>query len=432
MDAHARRNAACFIAGESLWGLAMALVASSTVLTVALREYGADERMIGSIAAIEGGLIVLPQLIGAYLFTSRKHRKARVLWYHLLTMIPVLAGAGVLLLYAPRLPAAAVRWGLLCAFAAFVGAVGVIVSVWQDWMASLFPDRERGAVIGLVMFASAGMGSGGGLLAGWLLERYPDRSVFAWLYFAAAATATVSLLTYFLVDDPAADEPEVQARGLSLPGFLARFRASLAERNFRNFLIGRMLATAGFSVLPLVAVYYCSPLGGALPKSTVVSCGAAQTLGVAISNLILGRLGDARGHRWGIVIGAVAQIAVLALLLWTSGQASCVAAYFLAGVCVGSSLVSHLNMLFETCPHDHRLAHITLGNLALSVPLLSAPVVAGFAAEAYGLRPVFAGCAVVSTAALLWILIFVRDPRHVDLYPRTGPDESGPALQTDR
>ncbi|MCK6470151.1 MAG: MFS transporter [Planctomycetes bacterium] len=432
MDALARRNAACFVAGESLWGLAMALVASSTVLTVALREYGADERMIGSIAAIEGGLIFLPQLIGAYLFTSRKHRKARVLWYHLLTMIPVLAGAGVLLHFAPQLPPVAVRWGLLLAFAAFMGAVGVIVSVWHDWMASLFPARARGTVIGLVMFASAGMGSVGGLLAGWLLKHYPDCDVFAWLYFAAAATATVSLLTYFLVDDPAARMPESQTQRLRLADFLARFRASLAERNFRNFLIGRVLATSGFSVLPLVAVYYGSPAGGALSKSVVVSCGAALTLGIALSNLVLGHLGDERGHRLGIVIGAVAQIAVLALLLWTAGEASCMAAYFLAGVCVGSSLVSHLNMLLETCPHDHRLSHITVGNLVLSVPLLSAPIAAGFAAEAYGLRPVFAGCAVVSAAALLWILFFVRDPRHMDLYPQTGPDESGPALQTDR
>lgn len=427
MDALARRNAACFVAGESLWGLAMALVSSSTVLAVALREYGADERMIGSIAAIEGGLIFLPQLVGAYLFTSRKHRKARVLWYHLLTMIPVLAGAGVLLLYAPRLPAAAVRWGLLCAFAAFVGAVGVIVSVWHDWMASLFPDRARGTVIGLVMFASALMGSGGGLLAGWLLEHYSDRSVFAWLYFAAAATATVSLLTYFLVDDPAAGEPESQAKRLGLPDFLARFRTSLADRNFRNFLVGRVLATCGFSVLPLVAVYYGSPEGGALSKSVVVSSGAALTFGIAISNLVLGRLGDARGHRLGIVIGAATQIAVLALMLWTAGEASCIAAYFLAGICVGSSLVSHLNMLLETCPHDHRLSHITLGNLVLSVPLLSAPLAAGFAAEAFGLRPAFAGCAVVSAAALLWILLYVRDPRHVELYEQTGPDNSGPA-----
>lgn len=432
MDALTRRNAACFVAGEGLWGLAMALVASSTVLTVALREYGADERMIGSIAAIEGGLIFLPQMIGAYLFTSKKHRKARLLWYHLLTMIPALAGAGVLLHFADRLSAAAVRWGLLLAFAAFMGSIGVIVSVWQDWMASLFPDRVRGTVIGLVMFASAGLGSGGGLLAGWLLERCPDRSVFAWLYFSAAALCIVSMLVYFLVDDPSAREPETQAQRLGLPGFLARFRASLAERNFRNFLIGRVLATGGFSVLPLVAVYYGSPEGGALPKSTVVSCGAALTFGIALSNLALGRLGDARGHRWGILIGAAAQIAVLALLLWTAGQASCMAAYFLAGICVGSSLVSHLNMLLETCPHDHRLSHITLGNLVLSVPLLAAPLTAGFVAEAYGLRPVFGGCAVVSVAALLWILFFVRDPRHVELYPQAGPDESGPALPPDR
>ena len=74
-EPHKRRNTVFFIAGESFWGMSAAFVASSTVLTVLLRDLGAGDRMIGSIGAIETACLVFPQLIGMYLFTSMKNRK---------------------------------------------------------------------------------------------------------------------------------------------------------------------------------------------------------------------------------------------------------------------------------------------------------------------------------------------------------------------
>ena len=56
------RNARLNVIGESLWGFQISLIAPMTVFAILLRQYGAGERMIGSIGAIGSGLIVLPHL----------------------------------------------------------------------------------------------------------------------------------------------------------------------------------------------------------------------------------------------------------------------------------------------------------------------------------------------------------------------------------
>ena len=139
---------------------------------------------------------------------------------------------------------------------------------------------------------------------------------------------------------------------------------------------------------------------------------------MAISTVLLGRLGDRRGHRAGVIVGAAMQVATLLVVLFSRGLASCVAAYAGAGLCAASGYVSHTNMLFETCPHDHRQAHITAANLVLSLPLLLAPVAAGVFAQRFGPRALFGACLVFSAAATAWFALAVREPRVVDAFVR--------------
>ena len=74
----------------------MAMVAPATVLTVLLRHYGAGERLIGSVGAIESGAVLMPQVLGICLFTSRKRRKGHLVLWHVLLMSPALLVMAVL------------------------------------------------------------------------------------------------------------------------------------------------------------------------------------------------------------------------------------------------------------------------------------------------------------------------------------------------
>ncbi|MDP2815194.1 MAG: MFS transporter, partial [Rectinemataceae bacterium] len=298
-------------------------------------------------------------------------------------------------------------------YALYIGGIGVVVSAWMEWFASFFDSRIRGTVMGITWFASACMGTFGGLIAGWMISYYHHDAFFI-LYFSAGIVAVFSITCFAFVKDPAA-EGEAEAKKIGIMIILAKFRESMRDLNFRSFLVGRIMASLGFCVIPFFAVYFQSESGGSLSGAAIVACGSATTFGAALANLILGRMGDRHGHRIGIIIGTVMQVATMLVIICGYGVISCVLAYFCTGICMGSSFLSHTNILLETCPHDHRIAHITVGNLALSLPMLFAPFVAGLAVESWGLNVVFTICLFINVMAVLWMLFMVKEPRCVEI-----------------
>ncbi len=234
--------------------------------------------------------------------------------------------------------------------------------------------------------------------------------MYAWLYVLAFAIGTLSIfMSVFIRDDSAAHAPETSP---PTPGeMLDRFRHSLADRNFRGVMVGRMLAVTGFCIAPFLALYYRSPRGGALSEQAVISCNTAQVVATAVSVLLLGMMGDRRGHRLGMIVGTTAQVLALATALLWAGLAGCAVVYACAGVYSGAYVVSYTNILFETCPHDNRMAHLTVGSLVTAVPATLGPLLAGQVAETLDLRSLFGGCLAVSAVALGWFVLKTREPR---------------------
>ncbi|HUW34316.1 MAG TPA: MFS transporter [Planctomycetota bacterium] len=411
-----RHNALSNTLGESLWGFQMAMVAPATVLTVLLRHYGSGERLIGSVGAIESGAVLLPQVLGVYLFTSRKRRKVHLVLWHVLLMSPMLLVMGVLARGPGGMSPRAVTIALLVCFGWFQTAMGVIVAVWLDWLARLFGPAIRGRVFGISWCCSALAGTGGALAAGHVLETYPQPLAFSYLYMAASAMTVASMAAFCLMKDPAADAP-ADSPVAGTTGLLDSFKSSLGDRNFRAFIIGRIIATGGFCIGPFITVYYTSAEGGGLAASMVVSLGAALTVGSSIGFLVLGRMGDITGHRLGVMAGIIAQMAALAVVLVSAGRISCMMAFFGAGLAAAGGFLSHTNMLYETCPHDSRIAHITVGNLVMGTTSILCPLLAGVAAARYGTRSLFGICLVLSAGALLWFALRVREPRQVTERP---------------
>ena len=408
------RNAGLYLVGESIWCFQMYMVWPFTVLTMLLAQYGAQRSMIGAISAIAEGAIIVTQVIGVYLFHSRRKRKRQLLAYHFAVILPLMFLLAVAAW--PGLPISGIArcWLLLGSFAAMVLSVGVIMPVWSDWVAHLFRREIRGRVMGISQCAGALIGACGPPTAACFIDRWKDPAVYAWLYALAFGIGVISLTTYFFVrDDEAADAP--QTAPPTPRDVFDRFRHSLLDANFRSFLIGRGLSTAGFCIAPFVVLYYQSAGGGALSDTTILSCSTAQVLATAAAGLGLGFLGDRYGHRFGMIAGVASQVLALGILLASSGLASCVAAYVCIGVCNGVLVVSFTNILFETCPHDNRMAHLTLGSLALALPAIAAPLLAGQVAQRLGLGVLFTICLALSTAALLWFVFRTREPRDLEI-----------------
>ena len=398
------------VSGEGLWGFQTALVAPMTVLTLLLLRFGASQLMISAILAVETGFVALPQWIGNYLVPSAHGRKGFLIRWHLVAPIPLLFLMGAVAFAARSLPAAVVRWSLLIGFGAHTLLIGAVVAVWTDWTADLFGRSLRGTVYGASVTLFSLTGSVAALVSGRVIAANPGDSTFGWLYLWAGAAALLSMICFAAIRDPARLSPDRPIR-LTSADLLASFWESLRDRQFRRYLLGRLLSIVGFCMVPYLAVYYSSHAGGSLSPGAIVSAGAALTAGSALASMVFGRIGDRGGHRIGMLASVGAQVVVLIFALFTRGIGSCILAYAFAGVARGGGMVSGYGMMIETCPHDRRLSHLTVGGLVLSVASIGSPLLAGGVAGSRGLPFLFAACLAISAVAFLWCLLWVEDPR---------------------
>jgi MFS family permease len=196
-----------------------------------------------------------------------------------------------------------------------------------------------------------------------------------------------------------------------LRDIIAAARGSLADAGFRRVLTGRCLSLAGFCIGPFIALHYLSAGGGGLAASLVVSMGAAQTGGSAVACMLFGRIGDRAGHRFGMLMGVVFQIGSLLSALLIKGPAGCFLAMLLAGCVWGTSMISYMNLVIESCPHKVRSAHLMIGNMVVGVAGLLFPIAGALLAAHAGIPALMEASLAVSALALAWGLWKVKDPR---------------------
>jgi len=413
MTPQERHNAACNITGEGFWGFQTAMVMPATVLTLLLTRLGASTTAIGLIPSLDGLALLLP-MTGIYLFRSHKKRKTRIVMFHFLTMVPLLAAMGCLVLAHNLIPREILRVLLIGFWALFVASIGMVSAAWVDWIAHLFRREIRGTITGLGWGTSSLAGIAGALASGWAL-RNNEINTFGWLYLAAAFLAAVSAMIFLMIRDPARDMAVDYAPGLG--DLLAAARSSLSDPAFRAILVGRSLSVAGFCIGPFIALHYLSPHGGALAGSVIVSLGAAQTAGSAVACVFFGRIGDRIGHRFGMLMGIVFQIACLLSVLLVPGPVGYFLAMLFAGCVGGTLLISYMNLVVESCPHEVRSAHVMIGSMVVGVAGVLFPLAGARLAAWAGIPALMQASLAISILAMLWTLWKIKDPR----LPKSSP-----------
>jgi MFS family permease len=401
-----RRNAAVLTGVESFWGFNASVVAAATVLTTLLQRHGASAALLGAIPALELGGVLLPQVLGAFFFHQPHTLKRRIIVWHWAAVLPQLFIMAAICTAAPHLPAVVVRWLLLIFFGVFTCSIGVVAAAWTDWLGHLFPAAMRGRAIGIALCASSLCGAAGALVSGRILAADSSPYSYAILYVLAGIAAALSMSCMLLLKDELTPAPASPAR--------ASWRALL--RSFRHWqyvslLLVRVWMVAGLSLLPFIAVYFTSAAGGGLRDATVVSCGAAMTIGAAVCSLISGWIGDHFGHKASIMVSLLAQCAGTLLLTCTHGRFACMVVYGCIGAASLGGYLSGMNLMIDSCRHDARLAHITAANVVVGIAALTVPLLGGWYAQVFGVAALFRACLCASGAGLLWCALLLRDPR---------------------
>ncbi len=392
----------------------MGLVAPMTALPLLLQNLGAGKVVLGLSFSICTAGWMIGQPVGLFLFGRRRRTKRFLVPWAFCCSVPTYAAMGLaVLLLAVSAPAACAAVILSLLAVRFVGG-GAAVPLWMEWQAMVFRRRVRGRAIGAIAGGSAFGVTVAALAAGAVRGTIGFPNSYALLFAGSALFCMAGLGSYAIVREPEALHRA--ASTLRVRDLFNRFAHSFGEANFRNYLVGRALLTLGAGGAAFYAVHFRSADGGGLAESTVIAVGMFLTLPQAIASPILGRIGDRRGHKSGVMLGALAQLGSIAVAFLGRGLEACVLAFGLMGVAWAAAWVSHTNMLFETCPHESRAAHITLSNVFLGPFVLLVPLGTGWMMEHWtGLRAGLGLTLAPTALGILWLLAMVKEPRAIEM-----------------
>jgi len=408
-----RRNARKCVAGEALFGTGMGFLSSVAVLPLLLKSLGAGEVLLGLLGSIfwAGWLVLQP--LGLFLFGGKPRSKRFLVPWSLAFAVPSYLAVGVLVfLLGPTRPALCVTLVLVVLAVRILGG-GMVMPFWWNWQAVIFRQAIRGRVTGLMAGAFLLGMAASALVAGRAVEAIAFPLNYAILGFVSVAFFSMALSFHYSVREPdVLSEPRERTPAGEMFRF---FYHSLSEPNFRNYLVGRLLMTLGAGGAAFYAVHFESTDGGGLAAGTVIMLSGLMGLAQGLSSFWMGRMGDRSGHKAGILVGAAAQLAAAAVAWLGSGGVACGTTFVLLGVACAAAWVSHMNMLFETCPHESHVAHITLSNIVLGPVIGLVPILTGQVNELVGRRAGIGLTLIPAALGVLWLILAVREPRDIEM-----------------
>jgi MFS family permease len=403
-----RKNALINAVGEGFWGFGGNLVAPLTVLALLITRLGGSKLEVGLLSTIGAAAILFPPLAASFVMQKAAGKRKFLILYHIYLLFPFWVLMGVIILFLAKNHPFASRILLPITYAIYMCAIGFMLPLWMDWIAGLFKKEIRGTAIGWASASAAIGGTVAAFVAGILSPILPYPWNYAALFFIGVVFFALSMVMYIFIEEPPGT---VQAPLMPPKEIIGRFKQSLAQPNYRRYLVSRLLLTAGSGPIAFFAVHYKSAEGGGLSEQTVIALGSAIWISQALMSFGLGRLGDALGHRMGAALGALAQAVSLVIAIFVPGSFGLLVAFAMTGVGIAAGWVSHQNLLFETCPHDCRSAHITITNLVLGPLTTVVPLLTGKAVESFGTPITFGACLLPTVLGIIWLLVFVKEPR---------------------
>ena len=287
----------------------------------------------------------------------------------------------------------------------FTGAQRV---AFQMLMSKLIPIRQRGRLQGYRNFAGGliaavlAWAAGNYLIAdAWLGNGYATTFLFA---FILTSAGLVVLKT--MIREPAAPVSRPQ---MPMMQRIRQFPELLQDRDFAWFLIVQCCSTMARVGAPFWTVYAGMKLGldGALIGILSFLFLGSDT----VSNVLWGPLGDWKGFKLVYVLALVSSVAGVALLVFGNTAVPIYAAFVFLGIGGSGWMLASTTMVLEFGQSEDtpmRLAFVTTAEGAIAA---AGPVGAGLLVAANGFLPLFGIVLAALAAALLVLVLKVKDPR---------------------
>ncbi len=403
---HYRFNFTVNVLDGGFFMLGIGFASWVTVLPLFVSHLTSSALLIGLIPAVHTVFWQLPQLFMARAVASRTRLKPAVLTLTLVERLPYLF-FGLLALFVLRLSAAqalALTFALLTIQG--LGA-GFTANFWQTMISRTIPPPRWGLFFGTQAAFGSLLGTGSAIAAGWILsgQAYPVN--FAICFFLCAASMGISYFFLAATREP----PETSSQpAVSAPAFRRQLWAILrTDRNFSWYLASRWLQSivaipGAFITIYAAARFQADPAFlGVLTGSLMIT--------QMICNPLLGLLGDRWGHRRAMLLGTLAGLAAPVVALLAPNVGWLFVVFVLIGIHAVSYWLLGITLTLEFGRPADRPAYVGLANTLTAPSGALAPLLGGWAIDAFGYNAMFLVAVVGGVLALAMLGLAVKDPR---------------------
>lgn len=388
-------------------GLSTSLVSATTILPLYVSYLTKNSLLVGLVAAIAGSAYLFPQLFVANFIEGLSRKKPIVVQIgFFLERLPFLVIAISSFLFARTQPILALITFFLM-YAWFGLGEGVVSIAWREMLAKLFSPEKRGRFFGVSSFVEALLGVLGSIVAALILGAfaYPDN--FTVLFALAFGGLCIAWLFLTLIREPAkapTRAPVSQVAYFSnLPSLIIK------DRNFRNFILSRVVTTLGRMGIGFVAVYAVSrwSVSAEVVGQFTITLLASQM----ISFLLLGFLADKYGHKLSIIFGLGTVVLAMLVSVLVSAPLWMYFVFALIGVNAAAEALSANVIIYEFASEEKRPTYIGLSSTIIGIFAIISPLIGGEIANLWGYTLLFSLASILLTLALVLTVVVVREPR---------------------
>lgn len=394
---------------EFFWGFGIAFNTTYAVVPLFLKQLGAPNAIVASVAGLFSILIALPQLLSAMLGRNVVNLKLAVIGVHLLLLPPTFLMGFV---YSFIKPVGSGGWIMyfIC-FILYAFAIGIIIPIWTNFLSHVTQKKRRGSFFG-VSFA---FNSIGGFTGGFLVKRLYDSGlsfpvnfgVGFFILFLSLAIGTMLFIGYRV------KTVEENRESISAKDFFASVKSILKNHgSFKRYLFSRAFFTFQFPAVGLYAVYCQERFNFEISEAGVF--GILNVIAFGSASYISGKIGDRFGHKKAMIISMCGHLAAIVTVLLADSMTAVYGVFFFLGVGQGAFMPASMNLLYDFAGDNDSKIYMALIDTTLAPVTLFVLILSGIVIELVSSFWIFISVGIIILMGLILFIFTVDDPKNSD------------------
>ncbi|MCD6552342.1 MFS transporter [Thermotoga sp.] len=390
---------------NAFFSLGMTLGSIFTLFPVFAKNLGASNVELGLIPAIANLGWGIPAIWGAK-YAERSPKKLNlVLKVTLGERLPYFLMALISFYLAVSSPKFALYLSILMmGIATF--SMGFLGPPWMSMIEKVINPKRRGTFFAMGNGLGAILGIGGSIIAKDLLANYPFPRNFGYVFLTAFVFFMVSFVFLALTREV---PDQITPVNEPIWNYIKNMKHVFLDRNFRNFLIERIITSFMFASSGFITVYLLEKFS--LPDDAAAVFTAIVLASQGVSSFVFGPLGDRKGHKLNLLFSKIFYSLAVLIAFFSTDPVHAYLVFALVGLVNTTNNVGNMAITLDFVSGKRK--ELYMGSLYFSIAPFSfiAPLIGGKMADAFGYGSLMVVTGLIGSFACFYVVKFIVDPR---------------------